>query len=173
MRKLFVFLGNPGKVYERTRHNSGFRLCDYLYPSLNWQKKFHALYAQQEIKLLKPQTFMNESGISVEEAASFFHLVPEEILVAHDDLELPLGTARLQLGGGLQGHNGLKSIREHLGSDQFARLRIGIGRPSHGSVAQFVLDPFDMDEEIALSVLFPKIQDMLNEINRMPQEITL
>ena len=125
--KLIVFLGNPGREYRKTRHNAGFIVADHMYPSTSWQDKFHGQYAVEGgMKLLKPQTYMNLSGTCVGEAASFFRLRPQEILVVHDDLELPFGEIRLQLGGGLQGHNGLRSIKERLGSDQFARLRIGI-----------------------------------------------
>jgi len=169
-----VFLGNPGKTYEKTRHNAGFLVCDTLFPAVSWQKKFHALYAQDgAAKLLKPQTYMNVSGLSVGEAASFFHFEAQEIMVVHDDVELPFGTVRLQLGGGLQGHNGLKSIRDALTSDQFLRIRIGIGRPRHGDVASFVLSAFTSDELIGLSVLFPKIKTLFANQEQLPKEILL
>ena len=117
-------------------------LCDYLYKNISWQMKFHSLFAQENsIKIMKPVTYMNLSGTAVSECSSFYKLKPEEILVIHDDLELKLGEAKLQKGGGLQGHNGLRSIKERLGSDQFYRLRIGIGRPIHGDVKLFVTNP--------------------------------
>lgn len=168
--KLIAFLGNPGREYRRTRHNAGFLIADHLYPSASWQKKFHGEYALENgMKLLKPQTYMNLSGVSVGEAASFFRLKPQEILVVHDDLELPFGVVRLQLGGGLQGHNGLRSIKERLGSDQFARLRFGIGRPQHGGVAPYVLMPFSKDEEIGWTLLLPHIRTMVEQCDTIPQ----
>ncbi|MFA6774825.1 MAG: aminoacyl-tRNA hydrolase [Sphaerochaetaceae bacterium] len=174
MIKLVVFLGNPGKEYEKTRHNAGFIVCDSLFSSASWQKKFHGLYAQERYRLLKPQTYMNVSGISVGEASAFFHLLPEEIMVVHDDLELPFGKVRLQQGGGLQGHNGLRSIKEALGSDQFVRIRIGIGRPAYGGgVARYVLSPFSGDEQIGLSLLIPKIRIFFDDPKTSPREISL
>lgn len=162
MLKLFVFLGNPGKEYENTRHNAGFLFCDYLYPNASWQMKFHSLYTQEGgIKILKPVTYMNLSGTAVSGCASFFKIRPEEILIVHDDLELPFGNAKIQKGGGLQGHNGLRSIKERLGSDQFYRLRIGIGRPKHGDVRLYVTSPFSKDEQISLSQLFTKTEKLL------------
>lgn len=172
--RLLVFLGNPGKEYGKTRHNVGWRVADTFFATVSWQKKFHGLFAQEpEMRLLKPQTFMNLSGISVSEASSFYHLKPEEIVVVHDDLELPMGKIKLQMGGGLQGHNGLRSIKEMIGSDRFCRMRIGIGRPKYGNVAQYVLSPFTQDEEIALSLLMGHIKQMLDRCDCMPQEYSL
>ena len=106
MVKLLVFLGNPGKAYEKTRHNVGWMVCDYAYPSVSWSQKFNGKIAQVENKkLLKPYTYMNESGKSVRSCMDFFNYVAQEVLVVHDDLELPFGTIRMQQGGGLQGHN--------------------------------------------------------------------
>ena len=162
MLKLFVFLGNPGKDYINTRHNAGFLLCDYLYPNISWQMKFHSLFAQDgNVRILKPLTYMNLSGTAVSECASFFKLKAEEILIIHDDLELRLGEARLQKGGGLQGHNGLRSIKERLGTSDFYRLRIGIGRPVHGDVRLFVTSPFSKEESIKLSQVFSLSSSLL------------
>lgn len=164
MIKCVVFLGNPGKAYEKTRHNAGFLLCDYLFPSVSWSQKFHSFYAkEQDLILLKPQTFMNISGTAVSEALSFFKFKPEEIAVAYDDLELPLGTIRCLYGGGLQGHNGLRSIKERIGSAEFFRIRIGIGRPKHGDVALYVTTPFSEDEKIQLDQTFTKVKG-INEL---------
>ena len=164
MIRMLVFLGNPGKDYTATRHNAGFMLCDYLYPDASYQMKFHSQFMKAgNVYVMKPMTFMNLSGTAVSEAASFYHMAPEEILVIHDDLELPLGKARLQKGGGLQGHNGLRSITERLGSDGFWRLRIGIGRPVHGDVRLFVTSPFTKDEKIRLDALFSRIPPLLAE----------
>lgn len=161
MIRLMVFLGNPGKEYAGTRHNAGFMLCDYLYPGITYQMKYHSQFAKAGTMLLRPMTFMNLSGTAVSEAASFYKLRADEIMVIYDDLELPLGEARIQKGGGLQGHNGLRNIRERLGSDGFYRLRIGIGRPVHGDVRLYVTSPFTKEETITLSALFPAISRML------------
>ena len=175
MVKLMVFLGNPGREYARTRHNVGWMVCDHLFPNLSWSTKFHAQLARETVvSLLKPQTYMNESGKSVRAALDFYHLEPKDILVVHDDLELPYGTLRLQAGGGLQGHNGLKSIKQHVGSDAFLRLRIGIGRPNHGSVASYVLERFTSEEEISLPLVLDLASTMLNgDFSRLPVTNTL
>lgn len=162
MIRLIAFLGNPGREYSKTRHNAGFMLSDSIYPGQSYQMKYHSQYAKiGSIMVIRPMTFMNLSGTAVSEAASFYKLKADEILVAHDDLELPLGEARIQKGGALHGHNGLRSIKERLGSDQFYRLRIGIGRPQHGDVALYVTSQFTADEEIILSQLFSKVCRML------------
>ncbi|MBQ7644939.1 MAG: aminoacyl-tRNA hydrolase [Spirochaetales bacterium] len=158
MAKMIVFLGNPGIQYRLTRHNVGFMVCDKVLKlmgeSSSWQTKFHALFIKRgPCVLLKPQTFMNESGISVQEASKFFGIAPSDILVVHDDIELPFGEVRRQLGGGMGGHNGLRSVRQHLGTDAFCRLRIGVGRPSGGmQVADYVLARFSPLEEKQLEL---------------------
>ena len=150
--RLIVGLGNPGREYETTRHNIGFRWVDELARlqnlSFKSEAKFHGLTARgqlhgHEMLLLKPQTFMNVSGRSVGALAQFYKIEPAEIMVVHDELDLPPGVARLKTGGGHGGHNGLKDIIAHLGSKDFWRLRIGIGHPGEGAdVANFVLtDP--------------------------------
>ncbi len=175
MVKLLIFLGNPGKIYGKTRHNVGWLFSDHLYPSVQWSQKFHSLVATEgQYKLLKPQTFMNESGKAVRACTDFFDLKSEEILVVHDDLELPFGTIRLKKGGGLAGHNGLKSIKSHLGSDDFLRLRFGIGRPQRGSVASYVLLPFSKEEAPLLPLLFDKAENLLRgEVSHLPVTNTL
>ena len=163
MVRMLVFLGNPGKEYAATRHNAGFMLCDYLYPDAVYQMKFHSQFMKRgNLYVLRPMTFMNLSGTAVSEAASFYHMAPEEIAVIHDDLELPLGKAKFQKGGGLQGHNGLRSIKERLGSGEFHRLRIGIGRPEHGDVRLYVTSPFRKDEMITLSQLFARLRPFMD-----------
>lgn len=164
MVKLLVFLGNPGRIYQKTRHNIGWLFSEYSYPHLTWSQKFHSQIASYEgMRFLKPETFMNESGRAVRACTDFFSLKAEEILVVHDDLELEFGTIRLQKGGGLGGHNGLKSIKNHLRDDQFLRLRFGIGRPQRGSVASYVLLPFSQEEAPLLSLLFAQAETMLEE----------
>ena len=119
-------------------------------------------------------TMMNLSGTAISEAASFYKLKADEILIVHDDLELPLGKAKLQKGGGLQGHNGLRSIKERIGSDAFYRLRIGIGRPQHGDVRLYVTSPFKKDEMITLSALFTKLHAVMNTLdNPVTAEISV
>jgi len=146
--RLVVGLGNPGAEYETTRHNAGFwwveNLADATRASLRNEPRFHGKVARirdngQECWLLEPQTFMNLSGRAVSALANFYKIGPDEILVVHDELDLPPGAARLKKGGGTAGHNGLKDIARHLGPD-FWRLRIGIGHPGdRAEVANFVL----------------------------------
>jgi PTH1 family peptidyl-tRNA hydrolase len=132
MIKLTAFLGNPGLEYAHNRHNAGRMLAQALpfYPSLSWQKKFKGLYALHEnTHFLMPETFMNLSGESVFAAASFYKINIEEIMIVHDELELPLGFISLKFSGGLGGHNGLRSMKKCFSSEDFWRLRIGISRP--------------------------------------------
>ncbi|HZR38246.1 MAG TPA: aminoacyl-tRNA hydrolase [Nevskia sp.] len=132
-----VGLGNPGAEYEHTRHNAGFWFVDLLAEAgrapYRVESKFQGVLAKvrlggADLLLLKPATFMNRSGQAIQALAAFYKFKPEEILVAHDELDLPPGTARLKRGGGHGGHNGLRSVHQHLG-EQYARLRIGIGHP--------------------------------------------
>ena len=168
MFQLIVGLGNPGPEYTNTRHNIGWMLMDYspLFGSANWKSKFKGLYADVTYKGhkfygLKPQTYMNLSGESVQPLAAFFKIDPNQILVIHDELDIPFGQVHFKMGGGLAGHNGLKSIAATLGTDQFARMRIGIGRPVHGTVANWVLSPFSKEEQVQLPLLLEKLHDPL------------
>ena len=132
MIKLAAFLGNPGPEYSRNRHNAGRMLAQALpfISTLSWQKKFNGLYSSHEgIHFIMPETYMNLSGVSVQAAAAFFKIKTEEIIVVHDELELPLGFISLKFSGGLGGHNGLRSMQKAFGSADFWRLRIGLGRP--------------------------------------------
>ncbi len=171
MAKLIVFLGNPGLQYRQTRHNAGWMVCDKLcesIPGISWQTKFHGLYTKQgSCILLKPQTFMNESGISVQEAAKFYGIDPKDVLVVHDDIELAFGTVKSQLGGGMGGHNGLRSVKQHLGTDQFRRLRMGVGRPdARIQVSDYVLGRFSPIEERMLeSTLERAVETTLQYMN--------
>jgi len=157
--KLIVGLGNPGPQYESTRHNAGFwwvdQVCTETGSKLNLEAKFfgHAgkLNGATEIWLLKPTTFMNASGRAVGAIAKFYKITPEQILVIHDELDLPPGTTKLKKGGGHGGHNGLKDIAAQLGTPDFWRLRIGIGHPGEKSqVANFVLHAPTRDEQTAI-----------------------
>lgn len=154
---LVVFLGNPGKDYEKTRHNVGFRVADRWTQGTGtvWQPKFKGEWANvvrhgQKILLLKPLTFMNLVGESARALGDFFKIPPEAWVAVHDDIDLPFGEVRYQTGGGLGGHNGLRSLKQHGGTDGFHRLRMGIGRPRQGDVGTFVLGRFTPDEEIEL-----------------------
>jgi len=168
MIKMMVFLGNPGQQYRNTRHNAAWLCAEYI-ESLkegNWQKKFKGSWlgtgtGERKIINLKPETFMNKSGESVAAAATFFKLRTEEILVVHDDLEMSFGEIGFRTGGGLAGHNGLKSIATHLGSRDFHRFRIGIGRPAHGSVSSWVTGRFSREEEIQLPLILERSAGIL------------
>jgi PTH1 family peptidyl-tRNA hydrolase len=153
-RLLLVGLGNPGPRYAGNRHNVGFMVLDHLAAdagiSLS-RKAFKGTcgtgdWETTPLVLLKPETFMNLSGQSVSPARSFYDVAPARIIVLHDELDLPFGTLRLKIGGGHAGHNGLRSIMAELGTGDFARLRIGIGRPLKGDVADFVLQDFAPDQ---------------------------
>ncbi|MFZ2524095.1 MAG: aminoacyl-tRNA hydrolase [Candidatus Ferrigenium altingense] len=157
--RLIVGLGNPGREYETTRHNAGYWWVDELARlqnlSFKSEAKYHGLTARgqlhgHEMLLLKPQTFMNVSGRAVGALAQFYKIAPAEILVVHDELDLPPGVARLKMGGGHGGHNGLKDIIAHLGSKDFWRLRLGIGHPGdRADVAGYVLnDPRREEHEL-------------------------
>jgi PTH1 family peptidyl-tRNA hydrolase len=156
--KWIVGLGNPGREYENTRHNLGFRVVEWVQAELAATARGRSpLYRRLEspdgsVGLLMPQTYMNLSGRAVAEIQRKGGLEPADFLVVADDIHLPLGTLRLRATGGAGGHNGLKSIVEHLGSDQFARLRLGVGRPdSAEEFADYVLDRFRKSEEPVVS----------------------
>lgn len=158
MARLIVGLGNPGKKYDLTRHNIGWDTIDKmsLVDGVNWTEKFKGLYATtnvvgEKVYFLKPQTFMNLSGESVVPMMQFFKIEVDEVLVVHDELDLEYGTIAFKDGGGLAGHNGLKSIAAQLGNQNFKRLRLGIGRPQRGSVSSWVLSGYDKDDGAVLS----------------------
>jgi PTH1 family peptidyl-tRNA hydrolase len=154
---LVVGLGNPGREYALNRHNVGFMVVDELARrgGAGWRSKFSGELAETRIDahrvaLLKPGTFMNESGRSVRAAVAFFKLEPDAVLVVHDEGDLPVGRLQARLGGGLAGHNGLRSIASTLGTPEFLRLRVGVGRPGRGdrrSLADYVLANFEPEDE--------------------------
>lgn len=160
MIKLFVGLGNPGPEYESTRHNAGFWWLDALARELKttlvMDKAYHGLVARtsvngQTVWLLKPQTFMNLCGKSVAALARFFKIESREILVAHDELDITPGEAKLKLGGSHAGHNGLRDIHAQLGTDDYWRLRLGIGHPGVKSeVINWVLKKPSLDHRLAI-----------------------
>lgn len=159
--KLIVGLGNPGKEYENTRHNAGFIaldiLCEKLSGSFSLNKKFNAFIAEvkngrEKIYLLKPQTYMNESGLSVRAVLDFYKIGPENVIVFHDDKDIAVGEYKIQTGRSSAGHNGVKSIIEHLGTREFTRVRLGI-KPEHpiSDTANFVLSKISTAEKKLLN----------------------
>jgi len=160
---LVVGLGNPGPEHARDRHNVGWMVADELLRRNggSFRSKFSGKLAELRLDglrlaLLKPETYMNLSGSSVAAAARFFKVSPGSIAVIHDEVDLEPGRLQVRLGGGLAGHNGLRSIRQVLGSPDFLRVRVGVGRPGRGDrrpVADYVLSPFEVDEDPAELVL--------------------
>lgn len=170
MSFLVVGLGNPGAEYAATRHNIGFIVADELASragSPPWRKKFHgeladARLAGEPVSLLKPLTYMNESGRSVGAAVSFYKFPLDRVIVIHDELDLPFAEVRLKSGGGDAGNRGVRSIIAHLGKPDFVRVRVGIGRPPagfRGSAADFVLQGFAPAERAELAALVARAAD--------------
>ena len=159
---LVVGLGNPGRDYATTRHNVGFMVADELARRHggSWRSKFSGEIADlrldgARLALLKPQTYMNESGRSASAAAKFYKVEPEGLLAVHDEVDLELGRMQARLGGGLAGHNGLRSLASGLRTPEFLRLRIGVGRPERGDprpVSDWVLSPFAPDVDVGALV---------------------
>lgn len=180
---LIVGLGNPGPQYQWTRHNAGFLFLDrlaHLESSSISRKSFSGLAGEWDRRnsrhvLLKPQTFMNRSGLSVMQALQFYKLPLSQLIVVHDELDLPFGAARLKQGGGHGGHNGLRSIMEQLGKGDFLRLRIGIGRPPHGDTVNYVLGTIPPEQMEHLSQVLDgglqMLEMMLDE--GMPKAMSL
>lgn len=167
---MVVFLGNPGRQYRDTRHNAGWLLLSWVAAQYSipapeqWKEKFHGHFYKTtgealglrgavggNVVLLRPEQFINNSGQSVRGAVDFFSIPPEQVLVVHDDLDTPFGEVSCVQRGGHRGHNGVRSITQHLGTDAFWRLRLGIGRPRPGQTpAAWVLERFSQDEEAML-----------------------
>ena len=156
-------LGNPTREYEKTRHNVGFDTIDVLADKLNTsvdEKKFKGLYgrgiiAGEKVILLKPQTFMNLSGESIREAADFYKIDPEEIIVIYDDISLEPGQLRIRLKGSAGGHNGIKNIIAHLGTQEFPRIKVGVGaKPPKMDLADYVLSRFGAEEQKVMDEAF-------------------
>ncbi|MGL4987019.1 MAG: aminoacyl-tRNA hydrolase [Treponemataceae bacterium] len=174
MISLVAFLGNVGQQYQKTRHNIAWLFADSLTNNLVWHKKFSGEVSSfdiasntsdtRKIYFVKPHTFMNLSGKSVLEIASFYKIDLCDILVIHDELELPLGTVSLKWSGGLGGHNGLRSMNQCFASPDFWRLRLGIGRPNHNNIADYVLSAFTNDESIILLQTFAQLEPFFYEL---------
>lgn len=174
--KIIAGLGNPGREYAQTKHNVGFLMVDALAAHLGvteWREKFDALIAQtrigsEKVLLVKPQTYMNESGRAIAPLMKFYKLSAEDLLVAHDDMDIPAGVIRIRKKGSSGGHNGIKSILALLGDEHFARIRIGIGRPLPGwSVVNHVLAPFAQEDapkiSAAIQYLIPAVECIVKE----------
>ncbi len=164
---LVVGLGNPGERYRNTRHNIGFMVAERLNERLSGgqaQAKFSGLWSDcisdgRKIGILRPQTYMNKSGNSVNQAINWFKLDLDQIIVIYDDLDLPFGEVRLRRKGSAAGHNGLSSIMQQTGSQELQRLRVGIGRPSHGDTVSYVLNRFSKEEEPELPAVIDHAVD--------------
>lgn len=181
---ILVGLGNPGSQYQNTRHNAGFLLIDQLAEDFGisiTEKKFEALCGKgkidgHDVLLLKPQTFMNCSGSSVQKALSFFKIPENHMIVVFDDLDLPFGQIKTRFGGGHSGHNGVRSILDHVSNDKFYRLKIGIGRPVYKQdTSQWVLHPFNANEfNILQNEIFPlakkRVSSVFHEITHKNTE---
>lgn len=171
MIRLYAFLGNYGREYAGHRHNVAWQFLESLpfYGELRWERKFKGRFATRETTagrtwLLMPETYMNLSGDSAAELMRFYQIGSGELLAAHDELEMAFGCFGLKLGGGLGGHNGLRSLEARLGTRDFARLRFGIGRPDHSDIAGYVLSDFTREEREALDTsIFPAAAKVLDE----------
>jgi len=172
--KLLVGLGNPGNKYKETRHNVGFRFLDLLaqHEGLRFDAvpRFHAETAtwnhkSQKIMLMKPQTFMNNSGESVGALARYYHIAEQDIIVIYDDLDLPTRKLRIKKGGGHGGHNGLRSLHAHLDNSDYVRVKMGINRPTHGDISAWVLGKADegdrADEACVFEALLKELDTLL------------
>ena len=183
---LIVGLGNPGKTYAETRHNAGFRFLDMLKQetgvSFKSESRFHGdlgqtNIAQQPVWLLAPTIYMNHSGQSVSAMARYYKIPVQQILVVHDEIDLPPGSVRLKIGGGCGGHNGLKDIADHMGSRDFLRLRIGVGHPgSSHKVEGYVLKKAPKADQVlidnALTQAHQHLQDiMLGHFDKVMNEL--
>jgi peptidyl-tRNA hydrolase, PTH1 family len=173
---LITGLGNPGPRYQATRHNLGFRLIDELARRAGvadsaFRDRFHGQIASarldgEEVLLLKPQTFMNESGRSVQAACTFYKLKPADLLVAHDELDLPFAEVRLKKGGGDGGNRGIRSVTGAIGPD-YARIRLGIGRPPpdfRGDPADFVLQAFASTELLSVDQMLTRAAEAVSQV---------
>lgn len=178
--KLFVGLGNPGDKYANNRHNIGFMLMDAVaqdYGFSSFRSKFDAEFTEgrigdEKVVLLKPQTYMNNSGQAVQKAAKFFKVEPKDIFVFHDELDIEPFKMRVKLGGGLAGHNGLKSIKQHLGTPEFYRVRMGIGHPGDKNrVSGYVLSDFAKAEQDGLNKFIEACNDYIDLLVKGEDEL--
>lgn len=181
--RLIIGLGNPGPKYQWTRHNAGFMVLDHLSRIMGVavaRKSFSGLYGEgswhgDRLLLLKPQTFMNLSGRAAAEALRFHKLSLSDLIVIHDDLDIPFGRVKIKEGGGHGGHNGLRSLMQELGGGDFVRLRVGVGRPVRGDAADYVLANFSPAEMAGLPMLLDGVAELLGELvrNGLPRTMSL
>jgi PTH1 family peptidyl-tRNA hydrolase len=169
--KLIIGLGNPGEKYADDRHNVGFMVLDSLVQQWstmpNWTAKHQGLiHKHKDIILLKPQTFMNNSGQSVQAVVSFYKLDLSDLLLIYDDIDLDFGQIRYRAQGSSGGHNGIKSIAKHLGTTAIPRIKIGVGRPPAGiNAADYVLSPFSKDERLSLQQeIIPSVREKIKKL---------
>jgi len=165
--KLIIGLGNPGKEYENTRHNIGFMCVDNYVDNSNWKEKFNALYQQmvinyEKVLFIKPLTYMNLSGQAVRSFVDYFKADITDILVIHDDLDLPSGEIRLKVNSSAGGHNGIKSIIKDLGSNEFARLKIGIAHNKQIETKDYVLGKFSNEESPLINNAVKKSKEIID-----------
>jgi len=181
---LVVGLGNPGREHEHNRHNVGFVVADALQRALRWpdfKQKFSGLWTRGELEgapvaLLKPQTYMNLSGDSVQSAAAFLKVAPADIVVVHDELDLPWQDVRIKVGGGHAGNNGIRSIIQRLGTPDFVRVRVGIGKAPagfRGDGADWVLSNFDAIERAELAGIVDRAIDAVRRVVRDGREAAM
>lgn len=162
--KLILGLANPGERYALTRHNAGEWFVNLLVPSNAWktESSLHARVAKKEILFAIPTTYMNLSGQAAQALCHYYKIKPEEILIAHDEIDLPVGTIRLKQEGGHGGHNGLRDIIKHLGTQNFWRLRIGVGRPAQSSqVEHYVLNPPSKEERALIDAALIRAEEIV------------
>lgn len=165
--KLVVGLGNPGKEYKGTRHNIGFDFLDFYLNNVSFKVKknyetFETLIGREKIIFLKPLTFMNESGLAIKSCVDYYKLDVKDILVIYDDMDFDLGKFKLKKMGTAAGHNGIKSIIQHLNTEEFNRLRIGISRPK-GDKVNYVLGKFSKMEEAKIQMVFKELCNVLKD----------
>ena len=171
--KVIVGLGNPGREYAQTKHNVGFMFVDALANHLGvteWREKFDALVAEtrigtEKVLLVKPQTYMNSSGESIRAAADYYKVDPEDILIVYDDISLAPGQLRIRAKGSAGGHNGIKSIIAHLGTQEFPRVKVGVGeKPARMDLADYVLGHFSKEEQATMDDAVKEAADAVCEI---------
>ena len=165
--RLIAFLGNPGQDYRRTRHNAGAAVFDAGCERRGWSPSTRftgLLVVGGGCLFFRPLTFMNKSGDPVSRALAFYKLPPASLVVVHDDTELPFGKVQYRSGGGLAGHNGLRSIKDRIGTPEFHRIRIGIGRPAHGTLQSHVLGRFSPDEAAQLGSVVDTVLALVDDL---------
>lgn len=177
LMKLIVGLGNPEKKYENTRHNVGFAFVDFYlkYRNINekWHKNFNGLYIQtiidgEKVIFLKPQTYMNLSGISVRKVMDYFNIVEDDLLVVSDDLDLKVGNFKIKPNGSSGGHNGLKNISENLSSDNYKRLKIGISKDTNIDTKDYVISSFSREDSEVIESLFEQLCLVIDDYFHLP-----